>query len=272
MLVPTALIGNAGAFDESFMGWGGEDVELSLRLYASGARFRVLREPKALHWPHPAEARQEKLDTMIANMLKIFQKHPCLETEVFCAIGHFAGSLVHRLETLPLACVVPEYEPDVLAALNGELAAVKESLLLGAPVHMAKVLPVTYLLSPSARDEAGLRRALGDRQIWRRLGLRLPWSGGALDLAVVTDFFGGLPGAIQLAAVTELRRVCRRTLFICSGEPRTKAQGAFAWSNTGEALLNRLIQLAKGRVVKVTTVGSRRLIEMDGARQRAEVT
>ncbi|KFI10401.1 glycosyltransferase [Vibrio coralliilyticus] len=43
----------AGGFDENFTHWGGEDVELGLRLFNAGHKFTLLLDAKAYHIPHP---------------------------------------------------------------------------------------------------------------------------------------------------------------------------------------------------------------------------
>ncbi|MGF1682243.1 glycosyltransferase [Photobacterium minamisatsumaniensis] len=40
-------------FDESFTHWGGEDVELGLRLHKAGYQFKLVLEAMAYHIPHP---------------------------------------------------------------------------------------------------------------------------------------------------------------------------------------------------------------------------
>ncbi|GIH24374.1 glycosyl transferase [Acrocarpospora phusangensis] len=42
-----------GGFDEDFVAWGGEDIDLGYRLYRDGARFVLNREAVAIHCPHP---------------------------------------------------------------------------------------------------------------------------------------------------------------------------------------------------------------------------
>ena len=51
--VPTATLHQVGLFDESFVTWGGEDLELGIRLFASGVAFKVNRDAKGVHQPHP---------------------------------------------------------------------------------------------------------------------------------------------------------------------------------------------------------------------------
>ncbi|PFG44858.1 GT2 family glycosyltransferase [Isoptericola jiangsuensis] len=45
----------AGLFDESFTSWGGEDVDLGVRLFQLGDRFVMDRSARSFHWPHAKE-------------------------------------------------------------------------------------------------------------------------------------------------------------------------------------------------------------------------
>ncbi|TQV87327.1 glycosyltransferase [Aliikangiella coralliicola] len=48
----TELLKSVDGFDEKFTRWGGEDVELGLRLYREGHRFSLLEDALAYHIPH----------------------------------------------------------------------------------------------------------------------------------------------------------------------------------------------------------------------------
>jgi glycosyltransferase involved in cell wall biosynthesis len=50
--VRTSDFWDAGGFDESFAGWGGEDIELGLRLYRRGLAFRITRDGWVIEVPH----------------------------------------------------------------------------------------------------------------------------------------------------------------------------------------------------------------------------
>lgn len=45
----------AGLFDESFISWGGEDVDLGVRLFQRNNLFVMDRSARSFHWPHPQE-------------------------------------------------------------------------------------------------------------------------------------------------------------------------------------------------------------------------
>lgn len=70
----TAQLREVGGFDETFRGWGGEDVELAYRLHRQGAVFRADRAAAALHYPHP-KSREHNHDIALGNYAYMIEKH-----------------------------------------------------------------------------------------------------------------------------------------------------------------------------------------------------
>lgn len=50
--VRTSQLRAVGGFDEAFLCWGGEDMDLGYRLHRDGAKFMVNRQASAIHYPH----------------------------------------------------------------------------------------------------------------------------------------------------------------------------------------------------------------------------
>jgi glycosyltransferase involved in cell wall biosynthesis len=68
-----------GRFDESFTGYGHEDLELGYRLEAAGVR--ILYEPRAIdfHWhPVPYAEQKEKMELAGRSTVHFYRKHPTL--------------------------------------------------------------------------------------------------------------------------------------------------------------------------------------------------
>jgi hypothetical protein len=263
MLAPTSMLRESGGFDESFMGWGGEDVDLAFRLSQLGAHFVALRTA-ALHRPHTAETMPQKLRSMSLNMRKTFEKHPCLETELYSAIGHFAGPLLGRLKAVSLEDIVPDYDGDILDLLQRETQQAASSVMLGAPPELAQRLDVGYLLSPSTRDAARLRQLLPHRHVSNSVGVSLPFASQSIDLAIATEFLGGLSALVRLAIIGEFVRVARRVLLI-SSRVTTPTSEAFGWKPMTGPMLERSLRVMQLRVAERRTVGQRELIALIGA-------
>lgn len=70
----TNIFREVNGFDEEFVRWGGEDVELGLRLYLKGYSFNILSLAKAYHIPHEKNANANE-DTTLNNCYYIHNKH-----------------------------------------------------------------------------------------------------------------------------------------------------------------------------------------------------
>ena len=68
----TALIINAGLFDEDFTEWGREDTELGYRLHKLGAKFMPNRSAVAYHLDHPVS--MKKINASIERMHILFER------------------------------------------------------------------------------------------------------------------------------------------------------------------------------------------------------
>ncbi|HTV72989.1 MAG TPA: glycosyltransferase [Candidatus Acidoferrales bacterium] len=88
-----------GKFDESFTGYGHEDLELGYRLEAAG--LRILYEPRAVnyHWQHiPFSEQKEKMKLAGRSTVRFYRKHP--DPMVKLRLGMTPLSLgVHRMLT-----------------------------------------------------------------------------------------------------------------------------------------------------------------------------
>ncbi len=71
--VPKKALDEIGGFDESFNGWGHEDIELAYRLYRHGLKFRRDVTIENYHLVHRNS--EKKTEQSIANLRYISQKH-----------------------------------------------------------------------------------------------------------------------------------------------------------------------------------------------------
>lgn len=60
----TEHLRRVGGFDEAFVTWGFEDVDLGYRLWLDGARFVLDRAASAIHHPHPKDFARNKESQM----------------------------------------------------------------------------------------------------------------------------------------------------------------------------------------------------------------
>lgn len=73
--VGAAEFWRAGGFDETFQGWGAEDLDLGFRLYRQGARFRLGRDAWAIETPHERDPASHA-ESVTRNALHMLTKSP----------------------------------------------------------------------------------------------------------------------------------------------------------------------------------------------------
>lgn len=84
--VPTSELRTLGGFDEWFNSWGGEDVELGLRLFRAGCRFEILPGIESLHFPHFKDPEARRRDSK-KNVRYIHQKHQLESTRLLTTMN-----------------------------------------------------------------------------------------------------------------------------------------------------------------------------------------
>ena len=83
----------AGLFDENFNSWGGEDVDMGVRLFMQNNRFIVNRLLCSIHFPHDKLVQDHKNDSETAGK-KIHQKYQLWQTSFYgCDLGESKFSL-----------------------------------------------------------------------------------------------------------------------------------------------------------------------------------
>lgn len=71
---------SVGGFDESFQSWGGEDIELGIRLHKTGISFAFADGCEAIHWPHDRTLINAGAGTSYTHY--VYKKHPELATSM----------------------------------------------------------------------------------------------------------------------------------------------------------------------------------------------
>jgi glycosyltransferase involved in cell wall biosynthesis len=95
----TAVLRQIGGFDEWFTSWGGEDVELGIRLYQAGCPFTLLKGLESVHFPHQKDS-DAKQKTANFNIDYIHSKHKLAATRMMK--NHSWEQLLNHFEQLEL--------------------------------------------------------------------------------------------------------------------------------------------------------------------------
>lgn len=77
--VPAHLARNLGGFDESFRGWGLEDLEFAYRCHLGGAKFAYSRQCAAEHLWHDRSATLKRYEGWRQNLERFVTRHPSEE-------------------------------------------------------------------------------------------------------------------------------------------------------------------------------------------------
>ncbi|MGF1724845.1 glycosyltransferase [Photobacterium nomapromontoriensis] len=89
----------AGMFDEHFNSWGGEDVDLGVRLFLNNNMFIVDKSMSSFHWPHPKEVKDTGESSKSAAKI-IHSKYNIWQTSYY--------NLDYSINDLPLNKLIKE--------------------------------------------------------------------------------------------------------------------------------------------------------------------
>jgi len=102
--VRRADLERAGGFDESFTGYGHEDLELGYRLEQAGVR--IVYEPRAVnyHWQAiPYEEQKQKMELAGRSTVRFYRKHPKLAVQARLGMTPLSLGAHHALSRFPRA-------------------------------------------------------------------------------------------------------------------------------------------------------------------------
>jgi len=184
-----------GGFDEDFISWGIEDVELGYRLWRNGCRFEYEPEALGYHHPHPRDVLGQA-HTNRDNRLLAFQKHPHYDMELFATVrGRYFLRTLRYINALRAARFLPDYSL-LLPDLRGFVRA--KTLMVGFPTETVCALkPVTSI------------GFFSDGFDYDLIGVRTPFKTDSFDVAIVSDIWRALPFSLMCKLFDEMRRVTR---------------------------------------------------------------
>jgi glycosyltransferase involved in cell wall biosynthesis len=194
--VRTSDFWDAGGFDESFIGWGGEDAELAFRLCRRGLTFRITRDGWVIEWPHerapfPVLKKQNK-DNL--------ERYLCRTPEPVFEIGFGVLDLgLPMYMPEPLFGELNEWSGKIrgltvageIAEAVGNVPAGKRIAVLGCGGVLPASLPPAVVMDfdRSLLDQA---LAVGRHVGYNSIGLRTPLAERSVDTVVITSRLSGL--------------------------------------------------------------------------------
>jgi glycosyltransferase involved in cell wall biosynthesis len=97
---PTEMIRKVGMFDEAFVTWGAEDVELAYRLHRAGCKFVVGRNAMSIHYPHD-KSYERNMRSAAGNYRYFAEKYKTPFTSLVVGNHFFVINDIIRERSLP---------------------------------------------------------------------------------------------------------------------------------------------------------------------------
>lgn len=213
-----------GGFDESFSGWGAEDLEFGYRLHANGVRLELSRDAWVIDAPHERDW-PKNLQQFGVNLIRFVDKYRLPMIEIGWALSTRGEILPWESDYLGLLEWTKETKGldvrDEIAAAVRDAAPDARIAVLGSGGAIPDTLPPAVLLD---FDEQLLADALADGKHTghHTMGLRTPLADDAVDLVVITSRMAGLWerwGDILLSEAQRIGRAVRVPDFAVPSQP-----------------------------------------------------
>lgn len=198
--VSTRAFEAVGGFDDTFTGWGAEDMELAYRVNHAGAAFEWLDDAVAVEYPHHRDT-AANVDNNIRNLKLLHEKHPNPEVELFLAARR-TGEDVHDTidEYRQWAASVAPAATDGPSAPSTDTSALlgRDAVLGLVPTHDSDVLVNPF--GPNSPANAG-------RTTHCALGIHTRLPARCFRRVVVSDYFGPLWSRWSDLIMAEAKRI-----------------------------------------------------------------
>ena len=191
-------------FDESFRGWGNDDLEWGYRVCAGGIPIVLRPDVYGLHLPHTRNAAANTL-TATANADRFLRKWPRRDVELVCLVGDTRANDLwpSYRESLARASHAATFGAAAFGVAVG-VADGGAALLIGVPLDDAD--------NPVDRDYLACFDARADVKILPLTGIALPFGPGDVASCRVGPGIQRLPAEYRDAVLAEAERVSRRVV------------------------------------------------------------
>ena len=199
-LPAAAVTGDRLWFDETFMGWGNDDLEWGYRVCASGIPIVLRPDVYGLHLPHTRNATANRR-TGQANADRFLRKWPARDVELVRLAGDTRANGLW---------------PDYLTALAeasgaagfGVAAGVADG---GTALHLG--VPVDSAGDPVSREHLSDFDVAAGVSVLPLTGFGLPYDTGEVACCRVGSRIQRLPAGYRDAVLAEAERVARRVVL-----------------------------------------------------------
>jgi GT2 family glycosyltransferase len=186
-------------FDESFRGWGVDDLEWGYRVCASGIPIVLRPDLYALHLPHKRNAAANSL-TGAANHARFLRKWPRRDVELTRVFGDTRGN---------------DLWPDYLAELARASGAAAFGVAVGPAAGGTALrigVPLDRADTPISREDLPGFDVPANVKILPLTGISLPYETGEVASCRIDPRIQRLPAVYRDAVQAEARRVSRQVI------------------------------------------------------------
>lgn len=208
---------DAGGFDETFQGWGAEDLDLGFRLYRQGVRFRLGRAAWAVESPHERDPGAHA-DSVTRNALYMLTKYPEPALELnwaWFATGQWLrepnSAALHAQYRSALEWTRQAHDSlhvdDEIAEAVRDVPAGSRIAVFGCGEALPGSLPSAAVFDFDAEVIAALIKDERGHRVEHAIGLRTTLPDQSVDLVVITSRLQGLWPAHSDLILAEARRI-----------------------------------------------------------------
>lgn len=209
--VETVLLRQVGGFDESFHGWGHEDVELGYRLWKTGVHFRADPSLRALHLPH--EQFHPVQMTNRHNHLHFVRLHQELPVELSYVGENFNYELLLGQLNAADAYLPQDYEHIELSGIHASVTGRRLAVGYVSP-QLAARLNATDVFVLNQRNAEVLREQWPSLHTAYKAGFVNFCEEHTYETAVITDAWKVIPMTLLAQLMDELLRIARRVYVL----------------------------------------------------------
>lgn len=215
--VPKKYVDYINGFDESFVGWGSEDIDFCYRLYKKGVQFISESTKKSIHIPHIISNSSGKEISNIKNREKLHKKFWNLETELYVIYtGRYYNYVLAKLNNLIISNVIPRYETSFLINLKDKyIKNNQKTLLIGNDrKYMPEILGVNNVFVHNKLTYDKFKKMYKSLEVNYILGINTKYEDNYFDVAVVTDFYRMFSEKVLSKFIKESKRICKEVYLI----------------------------------------------------------
>lgn len=266
LTVSKEIIEKSGLFDESFKGWGSEDVDFGYRCYLHGANFIFDDTNPLFHIPHPTAPSKDKEKSNRDNRLIMHEKNYAFETEIFLyTFSTHMQAIMSFYDSLILRHVLPEYNKELWNKFKSDFLCneiIRKALFIGAataePIESLGFITHAFYLNK--KQNAMLQTSNLNIQLENQLGCSTKYTEHYFDAIVITDIYRILTDTYLIPFLKEMNRIGKKIYLTYnkSYAPYGVNMYGLVWRNSQNIIdiLPNNLKLVKVREVSDTVIYS----------------